>query len=126
MLQGLQSQAMVEMALVLPLLLMLVFGIIQFGIVFNNYETVTDAARVGARKAAVSRLAPDPVAAATQAAKDAAGDLDPAKLTVAVSAAPWDSGAAVSVTVKYPYSIKLFGLPLKSGDLTSTTTERIE
>ena len=45
---------MTEFAIVLPMLAMLLFGIIQFGILYNNYVTVTDAAR-GARKAAVSR-----------------------------------------------------------------------
>ncbi len=33
-----QGQAMVEFAIVLPILLMLVFGIIQFGILFNQYS----------------------------------------------------------------------------------------
>ena len=46
---------MTEFAIVLPMLAMLLFGIIQFGILYNNYVTVTDAARAGARKAAVSR-----------------------------------------------------------------------
>ena len=52
---------MVEFALVLPILLLLVMGIIQFGIVFNNYVTLTDGVRAGARQAAVSRTLPDPV-----------------------------------------------------------------
>ena len=51
---------MVEFALVLPILLLLVMGIIQFGIVFNNYVTLTDGVRAGARQAAVSRDLPDP------------------------------------------------------------------
>jgi len=51
---------MTEFALVLPILALLLFGVIQFGIVFNNYITLTDATRAGARKAAVSRRASDP------------------------------------------------------------------
>jgi Flp pilus assembly protein TadG len=39
------GQAMVEFAIILPILLVLVFGIIQFGITFNNYMTLTDAVR---------------------------------------------------------------------------------
>ena len=46
---------MTEFALILPLLVVLLFGIIQFGIIFNNYVTLTDAVRAGAREAAVSR-----------------------------------------------------------------------
>lgn len=41
------------MALVLPLLLMLIFGIFAFGQAYNNYLAITHAAREGARMAAV-------------------------------------------------------------------------
>ena len=49
------GQAFVEFAIVLPLLVMLVLGICQFGLAFHNYLSITDAARVGARAAAVNR-----------------------------------------------------------------------
>jgi Flp pilus assembly protein TadG len=39
------GQTMVEFALVLPILLVLLFGIIQFGITFKDYVTLTDAVR---------------------------------------------------------------------------------
>ena len=42
----------VEFALVLPVFVMLVFGIFQFGIAFNNWIAITHAAREGARLAA--------------------------------------------------------------------------
>jgi hypothetical protein len=38
----------------------------------------------------------------------------------------WEQGEDVSVTATYPYSISLLGFVVKSGDLTSTTTERVE
>ena len=44
---------MTEFALVLPILLFLLLAIVQFGVVFNNYVTLTDAVRAGARKGAV-------------------------------------------------------------------------
>jgi Flp pilus assembly protein TadG len=44
-----RGQTMVEFAIVLPVLCLLLFGAIQFGILFNNYVTITDAARAGAR-----------------------------------------------------------------------------
>ena len=65
------GQAMVEFAIVLPVLLVLVFGIIQFGIVFNHYLTLTDAVRAGARQAAVSRTLPEPPAAAKRRVRSA-------------------------------------------------------
>ena len=49
------GQAIVEFAIVLPLLVLLVFGIAQFGLAFRNYLAITDAARVAARAVAVKR-----------------------------------------------------------------------
>ena len=48
---------MTEFALALPILALLLFAVIQFGIVFNHYVTLTDATRAGARKAAVGPAA---------------------------------------------------------------------
>ena len=45
----------VEFALVLPIFVMLVFGIFQFGIAFNNWIAITHAAREGARLAVVGQ-----------------------------------------------------------------------
>ena len=49
----------VEFAIILPILIMLVFGIFEFAIAFNNYITITHAAREGARRAAVDLFNPD-------------------------------------------------------------------
>lgn len=40
---------LVEFAMILPILLVVVAGIIDFGFLFRNYEIVTNAAREGAR-----------------------------------------------------------------------------
>ena len=45
-----RGQTMTEFALILPILVVLLFGIVQFGIIFNNYVTLTDAARAASRK----------------------------------------------------------------------------
>ena len=60
---------MVEFALVLPILVMLIIGAVQFGIVFKDWINVNDTARVAARAAVVWRFnsQPDPCAAATAA-----------------------------------------------------------
>lgn len=47
------GQTLVEFALILPILLLLVMGIIQFGIIFSAQIGITNAAREGARAAAV-------------------------------------------------------------------------
>jgi Flp pilus assembly protein TadG len=116
---------MAEFALILPLLAMLLFAIFQFGIVFHDYVQVTDAARAGARKAAVSRDLPDPAASAAAEVRSSAGGLDDSKLDVSVNSS-FTRGADVTVTASYPYSISILGLVVKSGHISSTTTERVE
>jgi len=122
-----QGQTMTEFALVLPILALLLFAVVQFGIVFHNYITITDAARAGARKAAVSKDEPSPVAAAEETARGSAENLDQGDLDVAISANPgWEHGADVTVTVSYPYQVSLLGKVVSSGTLESSTTERVE
>jgi Flp pilus assembly protein TadG len=124
------GQAITEFALVLPILMAILLGIIQFGIIFNNYITLTDATRAGARKAAVSRFLNDNGAAAKQAVEDSAQGLDQSVLdpTISVTASPdWaTNGNQVTVTAKYPYSINILGWTIQAGNLTSTTKERLE
>ena len=121
------GQAAAEMALVLPILCALLLGIAQFGIAFNNYITLTDATRAGARKAAVSRFAGDNGAAAKTAVRDAASSLDQTKLTVTVTSPNWTvPGSDVTVTASYPYSINLLGWTVKAGNIVSTTENRLE
>jgi hypothetical protein len=46
----------VELALILPLFLVLVFGVIEFGITYNNSITVREGAREAARQGAVANF----------------------------------------------------------------------
>lgn len=121
------GQGVVEFAFVLPLLIALILGICEFGIAFNNYVTLTDATRVGARKATVSRFLGDNGASAVAAARNAAPGLDSKKLVVTATSTNWTTpGSDVTVTASYPYSIDILGWVVKSGNLTSTTHERLE
>jgi hypothetical protein len=124
--RGESGQTLAEFAVMLPVLCLILFGIIQFGVVFHDYITITDASRVGARKAAVSRFAGDSGASAETAALTAATSLSD-EVTAECEADDWDaSGSDVSCTVTYPYSIEVLGLPVVEGTLTSVTTERLE
>jgi Flp pilus assembly protein TadG len=116
---------MVELALILPVLLLILFGIVQFGTAFNNYVALTDAVRAGARTAAVSGSSADPVGAVVARVDSSAADLTTSKLNVAVNS-DWVPGDDVTVKATYPYAISLFGVVVASGQLTSTTTERVE
>ena len=84
-----QGQTAVEFALVLPLLCLLLFAAIQFGVVFNNYETLTDAARAGARQAILIRLSGGTPAVGEQAVRAAASGLDQSNLDVTVTDPDW-------------------------------------
>jgi len=124
------GQSATEFALVLPILAFLLFAVIQFGIVFNNWVQLTDATRAGARKAAVARRLPNPKTACEDAVRASATNLKPSNGLTAtctdVTNNPWQPGDDVTVTATYPYSISLFGIISKSGRLSSTTTERVE
>jgi Flp pilus assembly protein TadG len=120
-----KGQAMTEFAVVLPVVALVLFAIVQFGIAFNNYLTLTDAVRRGARTAAVSRQGGAPASATVAAVNTAASDLTQSKLNVTVNST-WLPGDDVTVSATYPYSISLFGLVVATGSLTSTTTERVE
>jgi Flp pilus assembly protein TadG len=120
-----RGQSMVETAIVLPILCIVLFAIVQFGFAFNNYLALTDAVRAGARKAAVSRHATDPVGVTVTQVRSSASDLNQTDLTISVTS-PWTPGSDVTVTARYPYAINLMGIVVRSGQLSSTTTERVE
>jgi Flp pilus assembly protein TadG len=122
-----EGQGVVEFAFVLPMLLALILGIVQFGIAFNNYLTLNDATRVGARKAAVSRFLGDNGAAARAAVISAASNLNLTPGQVTVQATSWTTpGADVTVSATYPYTINILGWVVRSGNLSSSTHERLE
>jgi hypothetical protein len=47
---------MVELAIILPLFVVLVFGVIEFGLTYNNYITVRQGTREAARQGAVGNF----------------------------------------------------------------------
>ena len=117
---------MVEFALVLPILLVVLFSIIQFGILYNHYITLTDATRVGARKGAVSRTARQSNRACGGGHPRRRTGLTPAKLGVTATATAWAPGADITVEATYPYDIDVLGIVVASGKLHSKTVERVE
>lgn len=126
-----RGQTMIEFAIVVPLLLVIVFGIFQFGSLYKDYVTLTDATRVGARKAATSRQSGTPEADVEAAVRNSAPGIDTAcaggaGLCVTVTADAWEHGADVTVKASYPYKVDLLGFVVASGQLESATTERVE
>ena len=117
--------AAVEFAFIVPLLIVLVLGIAEFGHAFQVQGTLSAAAREGAR---VMALQNDPAAART-AVRDASPTLDPGvtngQITVTPAACPTSGPARtnVRVTVRYPmpFLTDFFGA---SVDLTGTGVMR--
>jgi TadE-like protein len=56
-----KGQAAVELALVLPVILLLVVGMLEFARAWNLHQSITDAVREGARRALVADIPPAPV-----------------------------------------------------------------
>lgn len=124
------GQAMVEMALVLPILILIIFGITEFGRIFSAKLTVTNASREGARYAAVNGTAVTDTQI-SDVVKNYAPSLDPVKIDPRVS--PGQSfrtrGTAVTVSVYYPVEIVAPVISVITGNpymVTVQTTMRVE
>jgi len=98
---GERGQALVELALALPILVVLLLGILEFGMLLNAYLTVEHGAREGARLGATG--------AGDQAIVDrvvaSCPGLDPARLEVVISppASSRSTGDMLEVTVRFAY-----------------------
>ncbi|MEM7286963.1 MAG: TadE family protein [Actinomycetota bacterium] len=102
----------VEFAIILPLLLLLVFGIIEFGRAYQARLTVTHAAREGVRVLAVT----ENQAAAEAAALAATTGLDAG--SVSVTGTPCAAGLPAEMVVTYPVTIEIPGTGVHSFTLT--------
>lgn len=91
-----RGSATVEFALVLPLVLTMALALLQVGLLVKDRLVVEEAARAGARQAAVS----GDDGATRQAVIDAGASLDPDGLTVGIERGT-EAGSAVTVTVSY-------------------------
>ena len=124
-----RGQAMVEFTIVLPIFLLLLLGIAQLGVAFNNYLALTDAVRAGARYGAT-----EGVCGSCNQSQDtinkvqaSGSNLDWTKAGAGVTVtSTWASGSDLRVCGAYPYDINLLGLVVASGNLNSCTTERVE
>lgn len=109
---GRRGQAAVEFALILPFLLVMLVGIIEFGRAWNEHQVITDAAREAARKAAIfnESITYDSVLNTAVASMTAAG-INPARCNNCITITDWDavSGDPVTVAIDLPYTFTFFG-----------------
>jgi Flp pilus assembly protein TadG len=104
-----RGAAVVEFALLLPLLLLLVFGIIDFGRALNAQITLTQAAREGARLDAVCNATVNPNCGTTvrNGTVTAATGLNLSPSIVSVTTCSQGAGQGVNATVtikSYPFT----------------------
>jgi Flp pilus assembly protein TadG len=93
-----RGQAVLELALILPLLLLLLFGIVESGRLGNAYLAVTHAARHGVRQGAVGASDQEIADSVRAAASPLAGT----NISVQVSPTQRRTGQDITVTVNYP------------------------
>lgn len=132
-----KGSAMVELAMVLPVLMLIVTGILSFGFTLNNYLELTNAVTMGAQQLAISRgITPlDPCALTSQTIQNAAPYLTPGGLTLTVTFTPQSGtgtytstgtscsggapyvvqGESALVTATYPCSLAVYGANLVPG-----------
>ena len=136
-----------EFALVLPALLVILVGIIQFGVALNNYLELTDAVRTGARNLAMSRssaTSATPYSSTITAIDNSAANLTPGSITTTIringtacstdgtcqTAIAAAEGLSASVTATYPCVSATFVFYVRyfaaGCTLTSSTADLIE
>jgi hypothetical protein len=117
------GQASVELALLLPVVLVLLLAVLQVGLLARDVVLVTHAAREGARAAATD---PDPAVA--RAAALASSGLDPSRLTVTTVVTGDDTARRVRVEVVYraPTAVPLVGTLLADRTIRTSATMRVE
>ena len=116
------GQAAVELALVLPLVMLLLLAVVQLGLLVRDQILVVHAAREAAREAAVD-AAPD----APRRAALASSTLSDGRLTVtATGRGAAGSRVRVEVTYRAPTAVPLVGAALGDFSLRATATMRVE
>jgi Flp pilus assembly protein TadG len=98
-----KGQALVEFALILPILMLVVMAILQFGMMLNSYLTIENASREGARSGIIGS-SDDEI---EQLIISTAPNLDPSKLTVSITPKEGfrKSGDTLTVNVSYNYEL---------------------
>lgn len=127
---------LIEFAIAFPLLLLMVAGILDFGMLMRTYEVVVNASREGARVGVLQDYAcqHDPIKARTDQFLSASGlsSVDPVVTTTALTTSAGTFNAC-SVQLTYPYNFvplagvaPFFGGNFTSINLTSATVMRNE
>ncbi len=125
--QDTKGQSMVETALILPIILLILFGIIEFGRIFNAYIIIGNASREGARHAVVGGSDSDIIGTINYNTST----LDATAISITITPSSANRVRGIAVTVKVDYDVEIV-VPLISSilpspfTLTSRTVMRME
>ena len=98
-----QGQALVETAFVLPIMLLVLMGIFEFGSIFNTYLILTNASREGARVASVGGSDADVI----NSIHNATNILDPTKLIITIDPTEDNRSRGLPISVNATYNLKI-------------------
>lgn len=133
-----RGAAVVEFAVVAPIFLLLVFGMIEWGRMMMVQQILTNAAREGSRRASVEEITDLEAKTATETYLTAAGVTGATVTVTTILPIPPDYAESVNVAITLPFSnasylpvpysfLKdTFGLDLSGLTLDSTSTMRRE
>lgn len=101
-----RGAAAVEFALLLPVLMLILFGIIEFGMIMYSREVITNASREGARTGIVqATVKPTTGEIQTVVTNYLTGTgVDPNAVTITIAGAGLTAPNTLNVTVTYPYN----------------------
>jgi len=148
-----EGGSLVEFALILPCMMLLITGMVWFGIALNNYIVLTNAVGNGARALALARgqvtpslAGTDPCAYSVQTANAAAPLLNTGSITYSVDWTTYNSSGAALVTsyddscpgltlnandsisfkAVYPFTVLIYGWKPTRLNLTAQTAELVQ
>ena len=125
---GERGVAIVEFAIIFPVLLLLLLGTIQVGIYIYTLVDVRQATREGGR--VLTTLRNDSNGLQTVENKVAAsvgGEVDKTKLSYTFSSQPpWAPGTTVTMTVTYPAALNVMGIDISDGPIKATAKVTVE
>lgn len=98
-----KGQSLVEVALAMPLLIIIMMGILDLGRAYLTYIALSDAAAEGAAYAAIHPS--DQAQAIARAADSSGGLVTLAQDMVSVDTGEMSAGSPITVTVEYEYQM---------------------
>jgi Flp pilus assembly protein TadG len=102
------GQAAVEFALVLPFLLVMLIGIVEFGRAWNQHQVITDAARESARKASLYGATSEAEVKKVATDAMAAAGIDWNRATIDIDNLDGEGNTPVTVSIDLRYRFTFF------------------